>query len=65
MDTGRVLHLDRVQAGDAVRANAGGWHDAGDFDLRVESLSGESTYRRWLMSFNVSYDVTTIDQKRK
>ncbi len=43
--------------------NRGGWHDAGDFDLRVESQSGEAyilalTYE----AFKVDYDVTSIDQ---
>jgi len=44
----------------------GGWHDAGDFDLRVESQAGEM----YLLSlvydaFRLHYDATTIDQKRK
>ena len=46
--------------------NAGGWHDAGDFDLRVESQAGESyilalTYE----AFGVDYDATTVDQAAK
>lgn len=56
--------LTKYKPGDIVpRLNIGGWHDAGDFDLRVESQAGETyilalTYE----SFKVDYDVTTIDQ---
>ncbi len=44
--------------------NRGGWHDAGDFDLRVESQAGEA----YLLSlvweaFHVWWDSTTIDQQ--
>jgi len=44
--------------------NRGGWHDAGDYDLRVESQSGEV----WILSqayeqFHPDWDETTIDQK--
>lgn len=44
--------------------NVGGWHDAGDFDLRVESQAGES----YILSlayeaFKPEIDVTSIDQK--
>lgn len=46
--------------------NVGGWHDAGDFDLRVESQSGESYILALAYeAFNVNYDATTIDQSRK
>jgi hypothetical protein len=43
--------------------NAGGWHDAGDYDLRVESQMGTV----WLLAqmieeFNLDHDATTIDQ---
>jgi hypothetical protein len=46
--------------------NIGGWHDAGDYDLRVESQSGEvyilvMTYE----AFNIKYDETSIDQKTR
>ena len=45
--------------------NRGGWHDAGDYDLRVESQSGEV----WILSqayelFHPDWDQTTIDQKQ-
>ncbi|WP_205412267.1 glycoside hydrolase family 9 protein [Sphingomonas crusticola] len=46
--------------------DAGGWHDAGDYDLRVESQMGTT----WLLAkmieeFGLDYDATTIDQARK
>ncbi|MBR6321898.1 MAG: glycoside hydrolase family 9 protein, partial [Lachnospiraceae bacterium] len=46
--------------------NKGGWHDAGDFDLRVESQAGEC-YKLTLAyeEFGVYYDETTIDQERQ
>lgn len=56
--------LTTYQPGDVVPGlNMGGWHDAGDFDLRVESQAGE-TYILALAyeAFNVDYDVTAIDQ---
>ena len=59
--------LTRYKPGDVVPGlNVGGWHDAGDFDLRVESQSGE-VYMLTLVyeEFGVDYDVTTIDQERK
>ncbi|MDR0864732.1 MAG: glycoside hydrolase family 9 protein [Candidatus Symbiothrix sp.] len=58
--------LTKYQPGDVVPGmNAGGWHDAGDFDLRVESQSGE-TYILSLAyeAFKVDYDVTSIDHNR-
>lgn len=46
--------------------NAGGWHDAGDYDLRVESQMRTV----WLLAqmieeFGLDYDATSIDQDRK
>ena len=40
----------------------GGWHDAGDFDLRIESQLGESYIltRAW-EAFRPDIDVTSID----
>jgi endoglucanase len=58
--------LTKYQPGDHVPGlNTGGWHDAGDYDLRVESQSSEvyilvQTYEE----FNVKYDETTIDQQK-
>ena len=59
--------LTRFQPGDTVPGlNVGGWHDAGDYDLRVESQSGE-VYALALAreEFSVDLDVTAIDQKRQ
>lgn len=56
--------LTKYQPGDVVPGlNIGGWHDAGDFDLRVESQAGE-TYILALAyeAFKVDYDATAIDQ---
>jgi endoglucanase len=46
--------------------NVGGWHDAGDYDLRVESQIGTV----WLLAsmieeFGLNYDATLIDQEKK
>jgi endoglucanase len=59
--------LTRYQPGDHVPGlNSGGWHDAGDYDLRVESQMGTV----WLLSkmieeFGLDYDATSIDEERK
>ena len=58
--------LSRFKSGDVVPGlAAGGWHDAGDYDLRVESQIGEV----WILSkmieeFGLDYDATRIDQVR-
>lgn len=44
----------------------GGWHDAGDYDLRIESQMGTT----WLLAkmieeFGLDYDATTIDEVGK
>jgi endoglucanase len=46
--------------------NAGGWHDAGDYDLRIESQVG-TIYNLALMveEFGLEYDATLIDQEKK
>ncbi|MEJ2052898.1 MAG: glycoside hydrolase family 9 protein [Calditrichaceae bacterium] len=46
--------------------NTGGWHDAGDYDLRVESQIG-TVYNLALMieEFGLDYDATLIDEKNK
>jgi len=56
--------LTRFNPGDVVPGlNIGGWHDAGDFDLRVESQAGEAYILALAYeSFGVDYDVTSIDQ---
>jgi hypothetical protein len=45
--------------------NAGGWHDAGDYDLRVES-QGATIYALSLIYelFGPGYDITTIDRQK-
>lgn len=45
--------------------NVGGWHDAGDFDLRIESQIGESYIltQAW-EAFHPEIDVTSIDFKK-
>ncbi len=56
--------LTTFNPGDPVAGlNVGGWHDAGDFDLRVESQAGE-TYILALAyeAFGKDYDATAIDQ---
>ena len=59
--------LTKYAPGDPVPGlNRGGWHDAGDFDLRVESQAGEAyilalTYE----AFRVDYDATAIDEEKK
>ena len=59
--------LTKYKPGEAVPGlNIGGWHDAGDFDLRVESQAGEAYILTMAYeAFNVNYDVTTIDQDRR
>ncbi|MES1190533.1 MAG: glycoside hydrolase family 9 protein [Steroidobacter sp.] len=57
----------KYKPGDHVPGlNAGGWHDAGDYDLRVESQIGTV----WLLSsmveeFGLNYDATLIDEQKK
>lgn len=56
--------LTKYQPGETVPGlNAGAWHDAGDFDLRIESQS-ETVYGLTLAyeTFDVKYDNTTINQ---
>jgi endoglucanase len=69
-------HFDGYQQGDSTLTpwkplqpvpglDAGGWHDAGDDDLRIESQAGE-VYVLTLAheAFGVDDDSTTIDQQR-
>ena len=59
--------LTTYKPGDHISGlNSGGWHDAGDYDLRVESQMGTV----WLLSkmveeFGLNYDATTIDETKK
>jgi endoglucanase len=46
--------------------NRGGWHDAGDYDLRVESQIGTV----WILAmmieeFGLNYDATSIDNEKR
>lgn len=57
--------LTKFKSGDNVPfLDRGGWHDAGDFDLRVESQA-ETVHGLTLAyeMFDIKYDNTTIDQK--
>jgi endoglucanase len=46
--------------------NEGGWHDAGDFDLRVESQIGTiQLLSLMLLEFDIDYDATLIDVENK
>ncbi|MBE6236217.1 MAG: glycoside hydrolase [Bacteroidales bacterium] len=46
--------------------NVGGWHDAGDFDLRVESQAGECYILALAWEeFRPEIDVTSIDQHNR
>lgn len=46
--------------------NIGGWHDAGDYDLRVESQAGTVwTLAMAYEQFGVSWDQTTVDQENR
>ena len=58
--------LSKYAEGEKVPGvNVGGWHDAGDFDLRIESQAGEAyilalAYEQFLPDI----DVTAIDHER-
>ena len=54
------------KAGEQVEGvNIGGWHDAGDFDLRIESQSGECYILSLAMEqFNPQIDATLIDEQK-
>jgi len=59
--------LTRFKSGDCVPGlNRGGWHDAGDFDLRIESQAGEMYILALAYEeFGVDYDATSIDQEKQ
>ena len=58
--------LSKYKEGEQVPGvNIGGWHDAGDFDLRVESQAGEAyILALGYEQFHPDIDVTAIDQIR-
>jgi hypothetical protein len=44
----------------------GGWHDAGDYDLRIESQAVTTIRLAWMYElFNMDLDVTTVDQQSR
>jgi hypothetical protein len=57
--------LCKFKSGDPVPGlNVGGWHDAGDYDLRVESQAETVMMLALIIEeFGINYDQTTIDQK--
>lgn len=59
--------LTKYKSGDHVpNLNVGGWHDAGDFDLRIESQAETVQGLSHIYElFGVNYDNTTIDQNSK
>ena len=59
--------LNQWKSGETVPGlNVGGWHDAGDDDLRLESQADEvSILANAYEAFGVNYDDTTIDQEKR
>ena len=59
--------MTRFAPGDIVPGlNAGGWHDAGDYDLRVESQIGTVwVLAKMVEEFGLDYDATRIDPVAK
>ena len=59
--------MTRFAPGDIVPGlNAGGWHDAGDYDLRVESQIGTVwVLAKMVEEFGLNYDATRIDSDAK
>jgi endoglucanase len=58
--------LNKYKSGETVPGlNVGGWHDAGDDDLRIESQSDEVIILASAFeSFGIDYDDTTVDQAK-
>lgn len=59
--------LTKFKPGETVPGlDRGGWHDAGDADLRIESQSDEvSILASAYESFHLDYDDTTIDEQSR
>ncbi|MCL2662248.1 MAG: glycoside hydrolase family 9 protein [Oscillospiraceae bacterium] len=59
--------LTKYKPGDVVPGlNIGGWHDAGDDDLRIESQATECYILAMMYEmFGLNHDVTTVDQDKK
>jgi hypothetical protein len=64
---GPKLLTNRLRSGETVaQLNSGGWHDAGDDDLRIESQADEvSILASAYEAFALDYDNTTIDQQKR
>lgn len=62
----KAENYGRYKAGEQVPGvNVGGWHDAGDFDLRIESQIGEAYILALAQeAFGIDLDVTSIDHQR-
>lgn len=59
--------LTKYETGEHVPGlNTGGWHDAGDYDIRIESQA-ETIYKLSLAYelFNVNYDNTSVNQQTR
>jgi endoglucanase len=56
--------LTKYKSGETIPdLNLGGWHDAGDDDLRIESQADEVSILSWAYeAFVLDYDDTTIDE---
>jgi endoglucanase len=59
--------LTKYEPGQAVPGlNVGGWHDAGDWDIRVESQADEIVILAQVFeNFGITHDQTTIDQSQR
>jgi hypothetical protein len=59
--------LTKYQPGESVPGlNIGGWHDAGDYDMRVESQATEVHILSMMYEqFALNYDNTTINQQTR
>jgi len=59
--------LSQYKSGETVPGlNVGGWHDAGDDDLRIESQADEvSILASAYEAFGLNYDDTTIDEGKR
>ncbi|MGC2196466.1 MAG: glycoside hydrolase family 9 protein [Terriglobales bacterium] len=56
--------LTKFKSGETIPGmNVGGWHDAGDDDLRIESQADEVSILAWAYeAFGLNYDDTTVDE---
>jgi endoglucanase len=62
----QTTHTGFIPGEHVTGLNTGGWHDAGDYDLRVESQSGEIYILTMIWeAFHVLYDDTYIDQETR